>query len=74
MSVKKRPKSSFNTTHKKSSKSKKENDIYSTFHMKGNQPRLLKNGTEESLSNQQIYQYTPEEYFNLCGYPYKNLE
>jgi len=56
VTIKKRPKSSINTSNKKS-KTKRENDLFSTFHMKEKtNPQMIKNsGTEENLSNDPIY-------------------
>ena len=53
--MKKRPKSSINTSNKKY-KSRRDTDLFSTFNMKTAPPKqLVKNGTEENLSNDQIY-------------------
>lgn len=77
VTIKKRPKSSFNTSNKKS-KSRRDNDLFSTFHkenMKDSERNVIRPSvTQENLANDPIYQYTPEDYFNLCGYPYKNID
>ena len=55
VTMKKRPKSSINTSNKKY-KSRRDTDLFSTFNMKTAPPKqLVKNGTEENLSNDQIY-------------------
>ena len=57
--MKKRPKSSINTSNKKS-KSKKDADLFSTFNMRTHKPErhapeMIRNGTQEDLSNDPIY-------------------
>ena len=55
ITMKKRPKSSINTSNKKS-KSRRDTDLFSTFNMKiAPQKQMVKNGTEENLSNDRIY-------------------
>lgn len=59
VTMKKRPKSSINTSNKKS-KSRRDTDLYSTFNMKTQKaerhaPEMIRNGTQEDLSNEPIY-------------------